>query len=73
MSWKEIDNYEDLPAGVWLVKTSSEHFHYHVADVSVRPNGKFIVVGGHFHYDQEPIIAYTSFDGYDETIQENAQ
>jgi len=73
MNWKEIDNYKDLPEGTWLVKIASKHFPYHVADVSVQPNGKFIVVGGHFHYDQEPIIAYTSFHGYDETVKENVQ
>jgi hypothetical protein len=62
-NWIKESDYKKLPNGVWLVKVDAKHKPYHVAYVSTNGNGhKFIVVGGHFLFDQKPLIAYKELD-----------
>jgi hypothetical protein len=62
--WIKCTDWDDLPKGTWLVKVEDVNEPYHVAYVRNSKPGCIVVVGGHFHFDMEDIIAYTTFDRY---------
>lgn len=59
--WEPLEDWEDLPDGVWLVAFESLHGTKHEVAVHV---GSLIIVGGLFHYDQGPPLAFAEFDEY---------
>lgn len=63
MNWMPLKNWEDLPVGVWLVAFEGRDTVKHEVAVHV---GALIIVGGLFHYDQGPPLAYAEFEKYKE-------
>lgn len=66
MNWIECDNWDDLPAGTWLVKIDKDRKPYNVAECTVKEDGsRLIIVGNYFHWDIGDIVAYTVFEFFD--------
>ena len=65
MNWIICKSWDDLPEGEWLVKTNKDRKPYHVAEVSINPQSRNVIVGNHFSWDMGDIIAYTAFDRYE--------
>ena len=66
MKWIECDNYEKLPIGEWLVKVEDDRHGYHVANVAKNSSDqKLIIVGNHFDFDMQDLIAYSEFDRFE--------
>lgn len=63
--WTPCNDWELLPDGEWLVKTSDAHTPYHVANVRTNPSSKVVIVGGHFHFDMGGLVAYSPFGRYE--------
>jgi hypothetical protein len=71
MEWIECDDYEKLPNGEWLVHIDKSRKPYHVAVVTQNNDGhKIIIVGSHFSWDMDQLIAYTSFEPYEPSNQQ---
>ncbi|ELY3575030.1 hypothetical protein [Cronobacter sakazakii] len=50
--WTPINGAQNMPAGKWLVQLSDGEFSV------ARIHEKVHVVGGHFHFDMPPVVAY---------------
>jgi len=67
MKWTKISGTNELPVGTGLVKLAPPTTKpYQVAYVDVLADGsRMTVVGGHFGFDQNPVIAYAAFEECD--------
>jgi hypothetical protein len=64
--WTVCDQWELLPNGSWLVRINDERKPYAIAYVAENnKEHKIIVVGGHFHWDMNNLIAYKKHDEYE--------
>lgn len=71
MNWIQCTDWNDLPDGEWLIKTSKSK-SYQVAEATTNDKGgRVIIVGNHFYWDSGNIIAYTAFEKYGEPNQED--
>lgn len=66
--WIPCTDWKELPEGVWIVKIDKDRKPYHIADVFVNKDTKsrIIIVGGNFYFDMGKILAYSSFNTYEE-------
>ena len=62
MPWIPCNSWEDLPRGVFLVKTDNVRNPYQVADAR---NKNIVLVGNHFVWDSGSLIAYREFEPYE--------
>jgi hypothetical protein len=61
LAWIEVDGYENLPIGRWVVRhegTDSRHERYCIAEKHER----MCFSGGHFAYDLTKITHYAAFN-----------
>ena len=66
MKWIELDDYKKLPVGDWVVKVDDSRHKYHIANVTKNSGGqKLIIVGNHFDFDMQDLIAYSEFDRFE--------
>lgn len=65
--WIKCDSWDDLPIGEWLVTVDTKRDDkYHIAQCTGAGTGKLIIVGSYFSFDMDNIVAYTTFDKYEE-------
>ena len=65
LNWISCKSWDDLPEGEWLVKISKDRKPYQVAEVSIHPQSRIVIVGNNFSWDIGDIVAYTAFDRYE--------
>lgn len=64
-SWIDVDSYDDIPIGEWLVALDSDCDVHHIATVIVNSSGqKLVIIGNYFHFDMNRVIAYRGFEKY---------
>lgn len=61
--WIEVDNAKELPIGSWIVQVKDKRngkITRHIA----RRDEHVTLVGSHFHFDMDPVIAYYNVEVY---------
>lgn len=62
MEFIEVKGIEEIPMGIWLVKLDTSRRHKNKDYQVLYRHENVSIVGGHFHFDMPPIVAYHPVD-----------
>ena len=61
--WIEVNNAKELPIGSWMVQVKDKRNGKITRHIANRREN-VTLVGSHFHFDMDPVIAYYNVEVY---------